>query len=227
MRYLLHFFFLILVQNAFAQQVESDFYLKKSIKQEGKLYVFYVQDEDKKSNLNFDQDKFYFWYKAQVVKQTQGAASGQLLHGLYEVFYSNKQLAEKGRFRKGLKQGEWLYWREDGTLIRSEHWSHGKMVGTLQLFNEKGELVEEKKMKRFSFGKKEKSDSTDHSIKTKGAKEEKAKKKKKEVAREKKSIFSKQEATEKEKAPSPFWLKVKGFFHKKENSTSKKSKNAA
>lgn len=224
MRYLLHFFFLILVQNAFAQQVESDFYLKKSIKQEGELYVFYVQDEDKKSNRNFDQDKFYFWYKAQVVKQTQGAASGQLLHGLYEVFYSNKQLAEKGRFRKGLKQGEWLYWREDGTLIRSEHWSHGKMVGTVQLFNEKGELVEEKKMKRFSIGKKEKSDSTDLSINTKGAKEEKAKK---EVASEKHPIFRKKEATEKEKTPSPFWLKVNGLFHKKEKTSSKNSKNAA
>ncbi|MEN9441050.1 MAG: hypothetical protein RLZ33_1127 [Bacteroidota bacterium] len=226
MRYLLHFFFLILVQSAFAQQVEADFYLKKSIKQEGKLYVFYVQDEDKKPVGHFDQDKFYFWYKAQVVKQTQGAASGQLLHGLYEVFYSNKQLAEKGRFRKGLKQGEWLYWREDGTLIRSEHWSHGKMVGTLQVFNEKGELVEEKKMKRFSFGKKEKSDSTDHSIKTKEAKEEKATKEK-EVAREKHSIFWEKEASAKEKTPSPFWLKVKGLFHKKEKSTSKKSKNAA
>lgn len=225
MRYLLHFFFLILVQSSLSQQVEADFYLKKSIKQEGKLYVFYVQDEDKKSNLNFDQDKFYFWYKAQVVKQTQGAASGQLLHGLYEVFYSNKQLVEKGRFRKGLKQGEWLYWREDGMLIRSEHWSHGKMVGTIQLFNEKGELVEKKKMKRFSFGKKEKSNPTDHSIKTKGANEEKAKKKK-EVAREKHSIFRKKETSAKEKTPSPFWLKVKGFFHKKDKSTSKSSKNA-
>lgn len=181
-------FFLLIVEICISQQVDKNQHLHKIINRDGLKFELWVEEDDKKT-INFHQDKFYFWYKSQIVMQTQGSASGQLLHGNYEVFYANKQLAEKGRFRKGLKQGEWLYWREDGTLIRSEHWSKGLLVGTLQLFNEKGELVEEKKIKRFSFEKKE--------------------------------------VSAKEKTPSPFWLKVKGLFHKKEKSSSKNSKNAA
>ena len=109
------------------QEPEKAFYLKKSLKQDGLQYEFSVLAEDKLGVLNYDTERIYYWYRAQLIKGTQGGASGQLLHGACEAFYTNKQLAEKGCYRKGLKYGKWSYWKMDGTLDQIEHWKEGKI----------------------------------------------------------------------------------------------------
>ena len=133
----------------FSQKPMKDFYLKKSLKQDGFQYQFTVLDEDERGIWHFNKSKFYFWYKAQKVLSTQGGASGQLLNGDFEAFHENKQLAQKGTFYKGLKDGNWIYWRKNGTLITIENWKHGEYSGTKELFNEKGELIETSKYSRF------------------------------------------------------------------------------
>lgn len=126
--------------SAFAQNPVKDFYLKKSLKQDGLHYQFTVLDDDKHGVWIYNKDKFYFWYKAQKVLSTQGGASGQLLNGSFEAFHENKQLAQKGKFHKGLKDGKWINWRADGSLISIEEWNKGDLCGTCEYFNEKGEL---------------------------------------------------------------------------------------
>lgn len=110
---------------SFGQKIEKRLYLKHSFKQDGKAYQFTVRDEDKRTINHFNKNKNYYWFKAQKVMVTQGGASGLLLNGLFESFYPNKQLNEKGQFKNGLKNGEWLYWRNDGTLSKKEFWSGG------------------------------------------------------------------------------------------------------
>lgn len=124
---------------AFAQKLE-DYSLKHNMKQDGLSMQFTVLDSDEKGIRKYDAEKTYYWYKSQVVLGTQGGSSGQLLNGLFESFYDNKQLCQKGSYVKGLKQGEWNYWRKDGTLIKTEHWSSGRQTGEQLEYNEKGIL---------------------------------------------------------------------------------------
>jgi antitoxin component YwqK of YwqJK toxin-antitoxin module len=124
---------------ALSQKLE-DYSLKHNLKQDGLAMQFTVLDSDQKGIRKYDPLKTYYWYKSQVVLGTQGGSSGQLLHGLFEAFYDNKQLCQKGHYAKGLKQGEWNYWRKDGTLIKTEHWSAGRQTGEQLEYSDNGIL---------------------------------------------------------------------------------------
>lgn len=139
MKSLTIFCFLFLSCIAIAQD-PIDLSLRHSMKQDGLSMLFTVLDSDKKGIKHHQPDKIYYWYKAQRVLGTQGGSSGQLLHGLFESFYGNKQLCEKGTYCKGLKDGEWNHWRTDGTLISKEHWSNGRQHGTQLYYDEQGEI---------------------------------------------------------------------------------------
>jgi len=144
---------LLLVVNVLfvnAQKQAKDFYLKRSLKQDGLHFQFTVLEEDKQGVWFYNKQRFYHWYKAQRVLSTQGASSGTLLHGNFEAFYPNKQLAQRGRYQKGLKSGEWLYWSQDGILSRSEHWSNGKFRGIQKWYDGNGEEMETVHLKRWS-----------------------------------------------------------------------------
>lgn len=142
-----------------AQDNLNDFALKRSLKQDGLQFVFTVLDSDKNGVRRHDQSKFYYWLKAQNVVATQGASSGQLLDGIFEAFYLNKQLARKGEFRKGLKHGTWHYWRTDGTLKKSEQYNNGTQSGKQQYFDEEG-MVHKTELIRGRTSKSIQSDST-------------------------------------------------------------------
>jgi len=69
---------------------------------------------------------YYFWYNSGAIHETQGGYSGRLLNGQYTAFYLTKNLKEQGIFKKGLKDGLWKSWREDGSLLATVTWKHGK-----------------------------------------------------------------------------------------------------
>jgi antitoxin component YwqK of YwqJK toxin-antitoxin module len=132
--------FLLLSSLSFAQRKLEDFHLRRTLKQDGLQYQFNVLDQDKRGTRSYSKEKFYYWYKSQGIKSTQGQSSGLLLNGLFEGFYENDQLSEKGDFKKGLKQGEWMYWRSDGSLITSERWSNGT-IQVRKTYDRDGQLV--------------------------------------------------------------------------------------
>ena len=72
---------------------------------------------------------------------TQGGSAGQLLHGPFESFYANKQLCTKGTYLRGLKNGMWFYWREDGTLIKTENWKNGVQSSEQIDYNSNGAVT--------------------------------------------------------------------------------------
>jgi hypothetical protein len=96
--------FVLCVANVFAQKELKEFYLKRTLKQDGLQFNFQVLDDDKHGVWLYDQQKFYHWFMSQRVHSTQGESSGVLLNGEFESFYPSKQLCEKGVFSKGLKQ---------------------------------------------------------------------------------------------------------------------------
>ena len=145
-----HFFAVFYCLGLSAQKPIDDLYLKRSLKEDGKQFQFTVLDDDKRGVWRHNKKKFYYWYKAQHVLSTQGGSSGQLINGDFEVFYSNKQLAQKGAFKKGLKHGEWLYWREDGTLAYSEYWCKGSKKGVQKIYDGNGNETESTEFERNS-----------------------------------------------------------------------------
>ena len=69
----------------------------------------------------------YTWYKAKAILTTQGAYQGDLLHGLYQENYDNKQLRLQGVYKYGVKTGSWRYWDKAGKLIKEENWKNGML----------------------------------------------------------------------------------------------------
>lgn len=80
--------------------------LKKRITDTEFRYEFYTT----KKEVSAKQDRLYYWFKGGAIHSSEYGVSGELLDGEFEKFYLNNQLAEKGEFKKGLKEGLWKTW---------------------------------------------------------------------------------------------------------------------
>jgi hypothetical protein len=123
-----------------SQEISKDIYLNRSIRQDNQHFQFKVLESTFENGYAYKQHKFYYWFKSQTVVCTQGAASGQLLHGLFESFYDNKQLSSKGVFDKGLKHGVWTYWNQKGIIVKTETWDYGVKSGDEKHYDDQGKL---------------------------------------------------------------------------------------
>lgn len=150
MKYTILFIFLSLFLFSFSQDQLEDYYFQRSFKEDGMQYQFHVLDDDKHGVWFYKKDRIYFWYKAQHILSTQGGASGTLLNGTFESFYSNKQLFKKGSFKKGVKNGEWIKWREDGSLLLVEKWRNGELKSSV-FYSENGEEAKRITYQRNNF----------------------------------------------------------------------------
>lgn len=54
--------------------------------------------------------------------------------GYYKLFHKNSILAEQGEFIKSVKQGQWAYWKRNGTLFSIENYDKGKLNGAKKVF---------------------------------------------------------------------------------------------
>ena len=103
------------------------------------IYQFHVKVlDDEMPNLKGHQ-RFYWFYQGEV-KNTVGAYSGKVLHGIFEKFDRKNNLLEKGTFQSGLKVGEWRHWYSSGNLFSVYHWSDGLRKGDFEEFYENGQL---------------------------------------------------------------------------------------
>lgn len=138
------FVFVSLIFSIVYSQEKVNYANLKSMRKDGEFVRFQVEDFNPKSKNKYDKSKTYYWYKSQNVMSTQGGSSGLLLDGIYERFYSNKQLAVKGFYKKGLKHGAWTYWNEQGRLMKEEQWRKGKPKNTTLVYDKKGNLKKER-----------------------------------------------------------------------------------
>lgn len=62
------------------------------------------------------------------------------LNGLYGSWYENGKIESTGTYSRDSLQGEWNWYREDGTSCTKEKYDNGKLVD-LSCYNEKGEYA--------------------------------------------------------------------------------------
>ena len=103
-------------------------------------YEFYVSSEKVK---NPKLGKTYFWYRSGEIHQSSADIGGSALVDEFTKQYKSKQLAEKGSFNDGLKDGTWKSWYENGTLSHIEHWKSGRKHGDFISYNKNGEKIAE------------------------------------------------------------------------------------
>ncbi|MBB5440945.1 hypothetical protein HDC92_004649 [Pedobacter sp. AK017] len=107
---------------------------------DGFIYAELANAEDK---IFTASNKVYAWYGKGLIHSSQGDYSGKLLHGQYIAYYAvNKQLKEKGEYAYGLKNGKWLMWQPDGTLLETQHWYRGLKNGPTLRYDSLGKLKE-------------------------------------------------------------------------------------
>ena len=133
---------LVVSRTSYSQEISKDLYLKRIIRQENQTYQFKVMENSTDNEVTYHHPKFYYWFKSQHVVRTQGASSGQLLHGIFESFYDNNQLSSKGLFNKGLKHGVWTYWNLNGIIIRKETWDYGIQRGDETVYDAQGKWLQ-------------------------------------------------------------------------------------
>ncbi len=86
--------------------------------------------------------KIYYWFDNTAIHHTQGGYSKYLLHGSYLKYsFPSNCLAEKGAFRKGLKNGVWLTWNEHGILKERVKWRNGEIQGRKDIYATDGKLA--------------------------------------------------------------------------------------
>lgn len=103
-------------------------------------YEFYVLVINEGASI--DSNKMIYWYRSREIHNSFGAAGGNLLHGQYQKFYKSSQLAEKGEFEFGLKDGEWNTWYESGLKKEVIDYKEGLRHGHYTSFDSNGKLLD-------------------------------------------------------------------------------------
>jgi len=93
-------------------------------------------------------DGFYWWYGANSIQRTQGAAAGRLLDGAYSLFTREKALVEQGIYEQGQRKGLWRQWHKTGTLKSREYWKKGLREGKFEQYYPNGKMLKEGKYRR-------------------------------------------------------------------------------
>lgn len=137
MKAFLCLFFLIL--QSCNTMIIDDYYLNKQLSYDDHKVTFSISEDD----LNPVRLKTYYWYKAQKIHASVGDYSGELLHGDFTKYYMSNQLAEKGKFRLGLKDGVWKSWYENGALKTVQSWRRGIRDGVEVVYSDKGEITKQ------------------------------------------------------------------------------------
>lgn len=116
----------------------SDLSLIKRISDAQFRYEFYTVPK----KVTPKKDRVYYWFKGGAVHNTEYGFSGELLHDSFLKYYHSNQLAESGRFKNGLKEGDWKTWYENGVLQSDTEWDNGQKDGEYLSYDKTGFLTE-------------------------------------------------------------------------------------
>jgi antitoxin component YwqK of YwqJK toxin-antitoxin module len=125
-RVLIIFVLLIYSAHIYAQNLPETNLNKVRINEPNQTVVAEINPIN--SNPSVKTGLFYYWYTAGSIHFTQGGYSGKLLNGTYTEYYLSKNLKQQGTYKKGLKDGIWQSWNDDGTLNARSKWKNGLVV---------------------------------------------------------------------------------------------------
>lgn len=130
-------FFCTSAQLIFSQKIQQKYFTVYLNNSENNCAI-QAQVATKKTKIRYSDTLKYYWYYIDKIIITQGASDGKILHGKYATFYYNKNLKEKGVFKKGLKNGHWMKWDDKGILQEMTNWHNGYRQGKQTLFDSVG-----------------------------------------------------------------------------------------
>lgn len=116
----------------------SDPYTIKRISDLNFRYEFYTTEK----KVNPKENKTYYWFKGGLIHNSQAGIAGDLLDDTFVKMYHSNQLAEKGKFKKGLKTGIWKSWHPNGRIQTTQHWRNGMKIGLFYHYDENGTIAE-------------------------------------------------------------------------------------
>lgn len=119
--------------------IPSDDIQKKIIRSQGFDIECYVSLKKEKS---FHNEKVYYWFKSGAIHNSLAASGGLLLHSSFTKHYKSNQLAEKGEFHYGVKNGSWKEWYENGKIKRINSWKKGVKNGLFSSYDSLGNMIE-------------------------------------------------------------------------------------
>ena len=61
-----------------------------------------------------------------------------LKHGVWELYYTDGALWERGHYHHGEPHGLWEWYRPDGHLLRRGHYHHGVLHGLWEWYHSDG-----------------------------------------------------------------------------------------
>ena len=117
--------FVLIVVLAYGLVSFKDPIQKKKITDMNFRYEFYTTQ----NKITPKQDITYYWFKAGAIHNSENGISGELLHEGFEKFYLDNQLAEKGAYSYGQKEGSWKTWHKNGILDTKQYWQDGRKNG--------------------------------------------------------------------------------------------------
>lgn len=138
MRKLLALMMVLISGSTIAQKIPSNGFDKIRIADGDK--VIQAELKDVESDPDITNDRFYYWASGNSIHATQGGFSGRLLNGKYSEYYPSKSLKQQGLFKKGLKDGIWKLWNDNGKLVELYTWDSGIKSGKFSLFDDQGNL---------------------------------------------------------------------------------------
>ena len=141
-------------------------------------------------NFSLKKSKIYTSYSNGALHTTRGILSGKALHGNYKEVNLSGALLKVGSFKKGLKDGYWAFYNEDGSLVNDLTYSKGDTVSVVKFYNEDGSV----KNKVLSLKMKQKADKCAEKCSKREACKEKCKAKR-EACKAKKELKKESEKT--------------------------------
>jgi antitoxin component YwqK of YwqJK toxin-antitoxin module len=84
-------------------------------------------------------EKRYYWYSKGIINSNTGGYSGNLLHGYYKAFQNNI-LIESGNYHFGLREGKWIKWYKSGKIEKICSWEKGLPRGEFISYKEDGTI---------------------------------------------------------------------------------------
>lgn len=114
---------------------------KKRISDAHYRYEFYTTDK----KVNTKPERYYYWFKGGAIHNSEYGIGGELLDDSFVKYYHSNQLAEAGRYDRGLKEGFWQTWFSSGIMESRIYWHEGQRDGTYEMYSETGKLIEKGK----------------------------------------------------------------------------------
>ncbi len=102
------------------------------------------------SKLKPSSSKQYFWYLNGAIGSNYGGYTGKLLHLDYTALLNDK-LVRSGSFNKGLKDGWWISWYENGMIKEIYSYRKGALYGKYFLFDDAGNNMSKGRYKDGKF----------------------------------------------------------------------------